>query len=510
MERSGHNDRESHHLMRIDSAGPLVFSKVLFRLLKIGVLSAMFFCIAVLVPEITMAQGDSANPDKRYENLLQRIEVLEKRLQDSEAKREALTEEVNQMKTERPAATATQKQDQKTVAAQPESVSGLTAGWDKGPYIKSRDDRFEFRPVGILHVDFRGFEKERQINTDDTLASTFDIRRLRLGFEGFIFEKIGYNLEMNIDGDESELIFAYVNLGYIPWANLRIGQFKEPFSYEVLYPEKYLDFVERANIAASVAPAEDIGIMVHNLGKPYAGMFEYGIGLFNGEGIHLNDAENADMEFAGRIAVLPFAKGPEWAKKTKIGLNATYTGEQKRESGFRARTSEKFEIFPRLPVDGERLRWGGDLQWFYGPFSVKASYTRAEEERNSLPDLITDGWHVDGTWLITGEEKKLAMESGWELAARYEEIRADAQERFQIPDYTDKNGNPVTIRDNLVRSITLGINKYLNYNVKVQLNYQHDWYDNSFFTPTSRRGESVLTSGDDSVDKVLARIQLMF
>jgi phosphate-selective porin len=102
------------------------------------------------------------------------------------------------------------------------------------------------------------------------------------------------------------------------------------------------------------------------------------------------------------------------------------------------------------------------------------------------------------------------MESGWELAARYEEIRADAQERFQIPGYTDRNGNPVSIRDSFVRSFTLGVNKYLNYNVKLQLNYQHDWYDNSFFTPTSRRGESVLISGDDSVDKVLARIQLMF
>jgi phosphate-selective porin len=251
--------------------------------------------------------------------------------------------------------------------------------------------------------------------------------------------------------------------------------------------------------------------MVHNLGNPYSGMFEYGIGLFNGEGIHLNDAENADMEFAGRIAVLPFAPGPEWLKKTKIALNATYTGEQKRDTGFRARTSERFELFPRLAVDGERLRWGGDIQWFCGPFSVKAAYIRAEEGRsNGLPDLITDGWHIDGTWLITGEEKILAMESGWELAARYEEIRADAQDSFQIPAYTDRNGNPVTIRENFVRSVTLGINKYVNYNVKVQLNYQHDWYDNSLFTPTSRKGESVLTSGDDSVDKVLARIQLMF
>ncbi|MBE0427781.1 MAG: hypothetical protein IBX72_14195 [Nitrospirae bacterium] len=492
--------------------------KGLFSAFNIYIYTSIVVFITFLIPGITMAQGDSASPDKRYEELLQRIEVLEKRLQDSETKREVLAEEVHRLKADKPVPPAVQVQDQKSAVAQdtvqpktPESVSGVTAGWDKGPYIKSRDGKFEFRPVGILHLDYRGHEKERQINTDDTLASTFDIRRFRIGFEGVVLEKIGYNFEVNINEDESELIFAYVNFGYIPWANLRIGQFKEPFSYEVLYPEKYLDFVERANITTSVAPAEDIGVMLHNLGQPYAGVFEYGVGVFNGEGIHLNDAENADMEFAGRIAVLPFAQGPEWTRKTKIALNATYTGEQKRESGIRARTSEKFELFPRLAVEGERLRWGGDIQWFYGPFSLKAAYTRAEEGRsNGLPDLVTDGWHIDGTWLVTGEEKILAMESGWELAARYEEIRADVQERFQIRGYTDTNGNPLTICDNLVRSVTLGINKYLNYNVKVQLNYQHDWYDNEYFTPNSWRGKGVLTSGDASVDKVLARIQLMF
>jgi len=519
MDKTVHKFHGFHHLTKQHLDANIPCLKSLFELLKMAIPPTIVIFIVTLIPGVTLGQGESVkSSDKKYEELLQRLEVLEDRLRESEAKREALAEEVNRIKTDRMIMPTTQVQEQKVAVAQvavqpkkPESVSGMTAGWDKGPYIKSRDGRFEFRPVGILQADFRGHEKERQINTDDTLASTFDIRRLRLGFEGFLFEKIGYNFEVNIDEDESELIFAYVNFGHIPWANLRVGQFKEPFSYEVLYPEKYLDFVERANITASVAPAEDIGIMVHNLGNPYAGMFEYGIGMFNGEGIHLNDAENADMEFAGRIAVLPFVQGPEWTKKTKLAFNLTYTGEQKRESGFRARTSEGFEIFPRFAVEGERLRWGGDVQWFYGPFSLKASYIRAEEEQgNGFPDLITDGWHIDGTWLITGEEKIHAMESGWELAARYEEIRADAQESFQILGYISSDGNPVTIRDNFVRSLTLGINKYLNYNVKVQLNYQHDWYDNSLFTPTSRKGENVLETGDDSIDKILARIQLMF
>jgi len=108
------------------------------------------------------------------------------------------------------------------------------------------------------------------------------------------------------------------------------------------------------------------------------------------------------------------------------------------------------------------------------------------------------------------KEKKIGMESGWELAARYEEIRVDAQKPFQLTGFIDINGNPVTVEDNFVRTLTLGVNKYINYNVKFQVNYEHDWYDNSFLTPTSRTGDNLLESGDVSVDKVLMRMQLFF
>ena len=396
-------------------------------------------------------------------------------------------------------------------AAGDEEDGGVTTGWDGGFYFRSADGNFELRPVVILHTDFRGHDDARQINTGDTLATTFDIRRLRLGLEGFLFKDIDYSFEVNFDEDETELIFAYLDFGRIPSARLRVGQFKEPFSYEVLYPEKYLDFIERANIVSAVSPAEGIGVMVHNFRHPYAGMLEYGLGLFNGNGIHLNDQGNDGMEVAARLAVLPFARGPECLQKLKLAGNLTYTDEQDRTFGFRPRNAEGFEFFPRLAVMGSRMRVGGDLQWFHGPASLKVEYLRAEEERpGGLPDLITDGWHIDATWLITGEEKERSMKSGWELVARYEEIRADARQPFVIPGFVDASGNPISVEDNFVRTSTLGITKYVFYNMKFQLNFQHDKFDNPFLTPTSRQGSGVLVSEDRSWSKVLARVQLFF
>jgi len=332
---------------------------------KAILLGVMMLCIVIVSPNMASAQfaGDSTGGDTEYEEVLRGMNILEDGLPKSEALREDLAEKVQRLeldieagKSGRGAHTGTQtttdalepqpqeEESSPVLAEAPPSVQveeahvpvgGLTAGWDKGFYIRSSNGDFEFRPLGILHIDFRGHEDEGQINTDDTLATTFDIRRLRLGFEGFLFRDIDYSIEVNIDEDEVELIYAYFNFAFIPWPNLRTGQFKDPFSYEVLYPEKYLDFVERSHIATSVAPAEDIGVMVHNLGNPYEGIFEYGLGVFNGEGIHLNDEANSDMEVAGRVAVLPFAGGPDWLKKAKLAANATYAGEQHRNFGFR-------------------------------------------------------------------------------------------------------------------------------------------------------------------------------
>jgi hypothetical protein len=191
---------------------------------------------------------------------------------------------------------------------EPAQDEAATAGFDHGFYLRSADGAFVFRPFGLIHVDVRVAGDGRQINTDDTQAATFVVRRLRFGFEGQLHGSIAYDLEANVGSGGAELIYAWMNFGHVPHAQVRLGQFEEPFSYEVLLPETSLDFIERSIVATVVSPAEDIGVMVHNLGTPVRGIFEYGIGMFNGIGV---TAEKTDpdktFEYTGRVAVYPFA-----------------------------------------------------------------------------------------------------------------------------------------------------------------------------------------------------------
>jgi len=384
------------------------------------------------------------------------------------------------------------------------------AGFDHGFYVRSKDGSFVFRPFGLIHTDFRMIHNGAQINTDDTQASTFLTRRLRLGFEGQLYGKIDYDLETNVGSSGAELIFAWMNFGYIPKAQVRIGQFKEPFNSEVLLPEKYLDFIERSIVASVVSPAEDIGVMVHNFGSPLGGFFEYGLGMFNGHGGSVKTSDKT-FEYVGRIALYPFAaSSEEWLKNARFAGYALYEGIRPEGVDLRPRTPLGFEFFPRIATKGTRLAMGGDFQWIHGPFSVSAEYIRnVEEQPISNLNAVIQGWDVDITYLITGEDKIRAMESGVEIAARIEKLQVDAGSPINVIGFSDEFGNPISIKQNQVTTMTLGINYYLNYNVKFQLNYQNDWFGNDMFTPGSRIGD-ILKPADTSRGKVLARVQLYF
>ena len=386
-----------------------------------------------------------------------------------------------------------------------------SSGFDNGFFIRSADSSFVFRPFGLIHTDLRVINKGMQINSDETQSSTFLVRRLRFGFEGTLYKKIDYDLEANIVSHSVELIFAWINFGYLPTAQIRIGQFKEPFSYEVLLPEKYLDFIERSMAATVLSPAEDIGIMVHNFGNPLGGFFEYGIGMFNGLG---TDVKNTDktFEYAGRINIYPFLSSENSLfKNIRLAGYALYEGNRTEGVYTRQRTTLGFEFFPRVITNGKRISFGTDIQWLYGPFSLKAEYIKTLEDRAETLDkeIETEGWHLDLTYLLTGETKTLRMKSGFEIAARIERLSTNAGSPITLTGYANALGNPIIIQKNDVTTLTVGLNYYLNYNIKFQTNYQLDLFGNSLLTPTSRNVDILMTA-DDTRGKLLARVQLFF
>jgi phosphate-selective porin OprO/OprP len=136
--------------------------------------------------------------------------------------------------------------------------------------------------------------------------------------------------------------------------------------------------------------------------------------------------------------------------------------------------------------------YGLEAAAVWGPFSIQGEYMYVDDIENILVgDQSFDGYYVQASYFLTGEHRSYKQSGGvwdkikpnrnfslrtgeergwgaWELAARYSTIDLDTQYSFP------GGGN----EDNL----TLGLNWYLNPNVRVMFNYvnadiDHPLYD---------------------------------
>jgi hypothetical protein len=130
----------------------------------------------------------------------------------------------------------------------------------------------------------------------------FGVHRTRLVFEGFAFSPdINYFVQFRNDtadaptqlgGSRSttQLYDAYLTFKQIPWANLRIGQYRTHFGRQEFFSSALLQFVDRGFVAEAFVPnvidRRDQGVTLFSDQAVYP--VNYAFGVFNGVGINLN------------------------------------------------------------------------------------------------------------------------------------------------------------------------------------------------------------------------------
>jgi len=135
------------------------------------------------------------------------------------------------------------------------------------------------------------------VKQNDSSASTFNARYIRLQFLGYAFDPdLRYNLTVSADQPEGNangtgtaaLLDATVTSWHIPYATVQIGQYRTWFNREEITSVATLSFVDRNVVAeaftANVLNRRDIGIAVLSDESRYR--FNYAIGIYNGAGIN--------------------------------------------------------------------------------------------------------------------------------------------------------------------------------------------------------------------------------
>jgi len=345
--------------------------------------------------------------------------------------------------------------------------------------------------------DFRSFSPELS-----TKEGTFDLHRARIGIEGKFLKHFEYEVEYELSDvlrplEEEDATpskrwrDAYVNFTYFKDFQIKAGKFKVPLGLDQLTGPTKLDFVYRSRIGDTLAPARDVGFVVH--GRFFKRGLSYEAGLFERDGENARSTKNpgAERTFAGRLTGAPFRllPVPPLLKAAELGIAFTSSTVPEGPKGIRGKTVAGKKFFP-LPGDwmfvhGERLRVGTELSWMPGPFSLKGEFIHLRDERlgqslrqTDLPDLISRGWYVSGTWVVTGESKASGVEPrrsflrNWgtgaiELAVRCEQIRFGSSEHPGTPLRHQRAPNILPASD---RAWTFGVNWYLNQWLKVQFN----------------------------------------
>ncbi|HVH26627.1 MAG TPA: porin [Vicinamibacterales bacterium] len=369
--------------------------------------------------------------------------------------------------------------------------------WDERPSFRFHDD---------IRIDVRArFQADvrRSYDGADVRAGlrTFELPRRRVGIEGELFNHIEFEVEREVNARELtavELVEGlnqktpwkdvYVDLDYVERAQIQAGRFKIPFGRDELTGIASNDFVYRSLGADYLAPGRDTGVMAH--GRFFRRGLNYWGGIFrhDGDNARSKRIQGGNQTVAIRLTGTPFRPLGAALSNVELGVALTegaVSADSFRPNGLRGRTVVTEDtVLSSVYVSGRRRRWEGDLEWLWGPGSVRAEYTRVSDDRlgqgvngQDPSDARYGSWYAAVTYLLTGETKTRPVRPRAELfrggigavevAARYERIWYDSA---GAEDVASRNPRAETIMPSGDRVLTLGVNWILNRWITLQAN----------------------------------------
>ena len=402
------------------------------------------------------------------------------------------------------------------------SAGSIKAG-PTGFSIASADASNVIRFRGNLAVDGRWFMDH---STPET-ADTFLFRKVRPYIEGTIDNDYDFRFMPDFAGGKTIIVDAFVTGRILPWLAVQAGKFKGPVGLERLQPDQYNRFME-LGLPSDLLPNRDLGVEVG--GDILGGTFGYAIGEFNGvsDGSSTDTNSNPDADSndgkkdtEGRLFTQPFVNSGIYALRgLGFGIAGTYvqtvgsatnsllasykTTGQNTFFSYRTGTTGTY-------ADGRRERWSPQAYYYVGPFGALAEYVESEQDvSRQLSTTVKRSGRIDNSsyqvsvsYFLTGEDAtfnsitpKTTFHIGgggwgaWEVVARYSELKIDnnaftgGAQSFADPIASPRNA----------RATGVGINWWLNANVKWVLDYEWTQFEGGAVNNGNRPDERALTT----------------
>lgn len=259
---------------------------------------AMFILFPLVVAPAQQLNSTDEQRIQKLEQIIQeqseRIQDLQKKVGNVEQPSKEYTEQIVREYMNRPHA---------------EEAAAISAGYEsKGFFIRSADGNLELYMSGLIQMGLGIFENHSSDH------NSFYPNGVSLAFDMYFMKdwhgRIQFNLWTMQDNafqsggyDNISLWDAYIEYIGIPELNVRVGQFHVPFTIEGQYGPTEGISIWSEPFIRNWSHGRDEGIMF--LGT-IDDMFEYKLGLFNGEGTRLNQTDEFLM--AAGLRVYPWKK----------------------------------------------------------------------------------------------------------------------------------------------------------------------------------------------------------
>jgi phosphate-selective porin OprO and OprP len=401
-------------------------------------------------------------------------------------------------------------QDEAATSAR-ESTAIVSAG-PKGFSLRSADGKNQLRLRGTLHLDGRYLEGD-----DSGVIDSFQATRVRPTIEGTFANIFDFRIMPDFGQGRTVIQDAYVNARFNPAAQLQFGKFKSPVGLERLQSANDMKWIQRG-YPTSLAPNRDIGMQFG--GDLGGGRFAYQLAYLDGSNDGsssetFTDADiNDDKEYALRLFAHPFAESDSFALRgLGFGIAGTYTDQagdalQPLLPSFRSPGQATFFRFRQFSTtvgapagtiaDGERTRIAPQLYYYVGSLGLIGEYTEVSQDVSRVVatgvregSVDTDAWQLAVSYFLTGEEAsfrgyqpktRFSLEDrtwgAFEVVARVQSLSV-GDEAFDGG--ADSFADPLTAARQ-ADSWGVGLNWYLNENVKWLLDYEHTTFEGGALT----------------------------
>ncbi len=210
------------------------------------------------------------------------------------------------------------------------------------------------------------------------------LNRARFSIDGKLPERFSYRLLAELEASTGAKSAATTSLRetYVRWTSapitLTAGQFKVPFSREVLISLTQLELADLATVLDSLAPKYDVGLMLEHA---HGSQFTFQLGVFNGDGANATVNRDSTVMWAVRTVLRPI---PQLA----LGLSGTRDGD-------------------------DSLRWCADVQAQHRGATLRGEYAK-RVVRGRAADANEFGWYLLASYRVTPDVMLMARQERYE------------------------------------------------------------------------------------------------